>query len=182
MIRDSNAQAMTQPIPRPPARARWAQFLFTLVLLATLAGCYTYVFLPGEVRHEKVSPAYILQIVNRTGTAFSVEPSAYGLEKGFPVEAVADGARFEILLQVRSFRIGGRDRVGGHQVLDGPYIAQDGANTAVIRVRHSELYLLTIDLESDTWFAPRNVPPTTAPLELELGNFEPQRRFRSGPP
>jgi hypothetical protein len=95
---------------------------------------------------------------------------------------VVNGASFDVLMQVRSFRVAERDHVGGHQVLDGPYIAQEGANTAVIRVRHRELYLLTIDLESDRWFAARmSATPTAAPLELALENFEPKRWFRAGP-
>jgi hypothetical protein len=177
MIRDTELNAATR------TRARWTQFLFAAALLATLGGCYTYVFLPGEVSYEKVSPAHVLRIVNRTGNAFAVEPSAYGEEKGFPVQPVVNGASFDVLIQVRSFRVGKRDRVGGHQVLDGPYIAQEGANTAVVRVRHRELYLLTIDLESEKWFSPRAAAtPTATPLKLELEkNFEPKRWFRAGP-
>jgi len=181
MIRDT-ASTVTAPARSwSAARARWARFVFALALLAPIAGCYTYVLLPGEVSHEKVSPAYVLQIVNRTGNAFAVEPSAHGEEKGFPVQPVANGASFEVPMQVRRFRVGEGDRVGGRQVLDGPYIAQEGANSAVVRVRHSELYLLTIDLESDNWF---NGSPGAAPmpLKLELENFQPKRWFRSGPP
>jgi hypothetical protein len=178
MIPHVESGAMTPARARSAVNARWARILFAAALLATLAGCYTYVLLPGEVTYEKVSPAYVLHIVNRTGTAFSIEPSAYGQEKGFPVQPVANGAGFDVLMQVRSFRLGERDRIGGHQVFDGPYIAQEGASTAVIRIRHRELYLLTVDLESDLWFAART---SAAPLELALDNFEPKRWFRTGP-
>ena len=182
MIPDIEAGATTPARALSAVKAEWARFLFAAALLATLAGCYTYVLLPGEVSYEKVSLAYVLHIVNRTGNAFSIEPSAYGSENGFPVQPVADGASFDVLMQVRSFRLGERDRVGGHQVLDGPYVAQEGANTAVIRVRHRELYLLTIDLESDRWFTARtSATPTAAPLELKLENFEPKRWLRAGP-
>ena len=182
MIRDTGSNAATRANPRFAARAKWAQFLLAAALLATLAGCYTYVYLPGEVSYEKVSPAYVLRIANRTGSAFSIEPSAYGEEKGFPVQPVVNGASFAVLMQVRSFRVGERDRVGGHQVLDGPYIAQESANTAVVRVRHGELYLLTIDLESEKWFSPRTASTSTPPsLTVEIENFEPKRWFRAGP-
>jgi hypothetical protein len=182
MIGDVDSTSMVRARTGSAAKARWAGFLSAVALLATLAGCYTYVFLPGEVSYEKVSPAYVLQVVNRTGNAFSVEPSTYGNEKGFPVQTVSDGASFDVLMQVRSFRVGDRDRVGGHQVVDGPYTAQEGANTAVIRIRHRELHLLTIDLESNRWFAPRTgATPTATPLRLELRNFEPKRWFRTGP-
>jgi hypothetical protein len=181
MIRDT-ASIVTAPARAwSAARARWVRFVLALVLLATIAGCYTYVDLPGEVSHEELSPAYVLQIVNRTGNRFAIEPSAYGGEKGFPVQPVADGASFEVPMQVRRFRIGERDGVGGRQMLDGPYIAQEGASSAVIRVRHSELYLLTIDLENDNWFNGRR-DAAPMPLKLELENFEPKRWFRSGPP
>jgi hypothetical protein len=181
MSRDTASTATAPARSWSAARARWLRFVLALALLATLAGCYTYVFLSGEVSHEKVSPAYVLQIVNRTGNAFAIEPSVYGEEKGFPVQPIAAGASFEVPMQFRRFRIGERDGVGGRQVLDGPYIAQEGASSAVIRVRHIELYLLTIDLENDSWF---NGGPDAAPmpLKLELENFEPKRWFRSGPP
>ena len=62
----------------------------------------------------------------------SVEPSAYGKEKGFTTRSVAADASLEVLLQVRRFRVGEKDGTGAHQVLDGPYIAQQGSDTAVI--------------------------------------------------
>ena len=162
------------------AEARWAALL---LVLALLAGCYTYVFLPGEVSYETVSPPYVLQIVNRTGGPFSVEPSAYGNEKGFAPQRVPEGASFDVLMQVRRFRIGDRDRTGAHQVLDGPYIAQQGANTAVIRLRHNELYFLAIDLESERWFAARATSePVASPLTIEIESFEPKRWLLTGPP
>lgn len=182
MIADIESGAMTPARALSAVKAEWARFLFAAALLATLAGCYTYVLLPGEVTYEKVSPAYVLHIVNRTGNAFSIEPSAYGEEKGFPVQPVADGASFDLLIQVRAFRVGERDRIGGHQVFDGPYIAQEGANTAVIRIRHRELYLLAIDLESEKWFSPRTASTATPPpLKLEIENLDSRRWFRAGP-
>lgn len=154
-----------------------------LFALAVLAGCYTYVVLPGDVRYESVSPPYVLQIVNRTGAPFSVEPSAYGRDQGFSARSVADGAGFGLLMQVRRFRVGERDRTGAHQVLDGPYLAQEGSNTAVIRIRQGELRFITIDLESEQWFAARTTREPAAPsLRIELRNFEPRRWFPTGPP
>ena len=182
MIADIESRATTPARAWSAVKTEWAQFLLAAALLATLAGCYTYVYLPGEVSYEKVSPAYVLRIANRTGSAFSIEPSAYGEEKGFSVQPVVNGASFDVLMQVRSFRVGERDRVGGHQVLDGPYIAQESANTAVVRVRHGELYLFTIDLENEKWFSPSTASTSTPPsLKVEIENFEPKRWFRAGP-
>ncbi len=167
----------------PPVARRLRAFLSALVLLGALAGCYTYVILPGEVKHENVSAPFVLHIVNRSGNVFAVEPSRFGEDNGFAAQSVAPDASFDVLLQVRKFRIGDRDRVGGHQVLDGPYVAQDGPNTAVIRVRHSELYPLTIDLESDRWFAAQtSSSPAAIQLPVVLENFAPKRWFPSGPP
>jgi len=161
-------------------RARRAVLLFAL---AVLAGCYTYVQLPADVRYETVSPPRVLQIVNRTGRPFSVEPSAYGKQQGFSAQSIDDGGSFDVLLQVRRFRVSDGDRTGSHQVLNGPYIAQEGTNTAVIRIRHGELHFITIDLESDGWFVPQTTSaPAVAPLRIELKSFEPKRWFPTGPP
>ena len=160
--------------------AKRAALLFALVVLA---GCYTYVLLPGDVRYETVSPPYVLQIMNRTGRTFSVEPSAYGKEKGFTARSVAADASLGVLLQVRRFRVGEKDGTGAHQVLDGPYIAQQGSDTAVIRVRHDELHFITIDLESQNWFAARATSePVAVTLKIELTDFQSKRWFITGPP
>ena len=81
-------------------------------------------------------------------------------------------------MQVRHFKIGSEDDIGGNQIISGSYIDQYGANTAVIRVRHSELYELTIDLESDEWFSSGNTNDTTAPkLMINLKDFSKSRWF-----
>ena len=163
--------------------ARYGRLLVALWYLLSLAGCYTYVVLPGEVTYEKVSPPYVLQILNRTGSDFSVEPTSFGRKENLPVQKVGNGASFEVLMQVRGFRVGKNDRVGSHQVLDGPYITQDGSNTAVIILRHSEKYDVVIDLESEKWLESRSGPtPSPTVLKMEIENFTPKRWFRAGPP
>lgn len=161
-------------------RAAYAKWVALASLVALIAGCYNYVALPGETRYERVSPVYALEIVNRTGVDFAIEPSDYGKDKRFASQPVADGASFPMPLQLRSFYVNEQDAMESHQVIDAPYIAQAGANTAVIRIRHAEQYLLTIDLESERWFVARD--PASAVLKIELRDFSPKRWFTEGPP
>lgn len=167
----------------PEAIKRAARYLFALALAAALAGCYRYVLLPGEVTHEAMSPPYVLQLANRTGRPFTVEPSEFGRNRKFPVQSVPEGGSFELLMQVRKFRVTAGDTTGAQQVVDAPYIEQMGANTAVIRARDSIERELTIDLESPKWLALREsatVPPP--PLRMEIRDFAPRRWFLDGPP
>ena len=99
----------------PQWRRDWMLGLFVAALLA-LTACTTYVVLPGDVGYEKVSPPYVLTVENATGQALTVAPSAFGRVKGYAPLAVPAGATFDLLVQVRRFRIGKDDRVGGHQV------------------------------------------------------------------
>jgi len=162
-------------------RRSWANGLLVAAMLM-LAACTTYVVLPGEVDYEKVSPPYVLTVENATGRAVTVEPSAFGRNQGFAPQVVPAGGSFNLLLQVRRFRIGNQDRVGGHQVLDSPYLEQDGANTAVARLRHAEPYDLVIDIESERWFDPQESSVAKAvPVRLRLADFRPARWLRDGP-
>ena len=168
----------------PETIKRAARYLFALALAAALAGCYKYVFLPGEVQYETVSPPYVLQVANRTGRPFTVEPSEFGRARKLPSQPVPDGGSFELLMQVRKFRVAGSDITGAHQVMDAPYIEQAvGGNTAVIVVRDPIARDLTVDLESPKWLAPREIstaqPP---PLRMEIRDFAPRRWFIDGPP
>lgn len=174
--------------PEPVARAshnRPAKRSLALVLAlcaATIAGCYTYVSLPGEVREERLSPPYALQVLNSTGSPFSIEPSSFGRRNGFPAQPVANGESFEIRMQIRAFRVGATDRTGARQVLDAPYIAQEGGNTAVIRVRQNALHPIKIDLDSDRWFSSDSPPMNgVVPLRMDVKDFGPKRWFLSGP-
>ena len=165
----------------PQFRRYWRQGLLVAALLA-LAACTTYVVLPGDVGYEKVSPPYVLTVENATGQALTVAPSAFGRLKGYVPLAVPDGATFELLVQVRRFRIGKDDRVGGHQVLNSPYLEQDGANTAVARLRHAEPHDLVVDIESERWFDARESATAQAiPLRIRLVDFRPARWLRDGP-
>ena len=163
-----------------PARVAWGRRAALVSLVALIAGCYNYVALPGETRYERVSPVYALQIVNHTGADFAIEPSDYGREKGFASQPVTNGASFSMPLQLRSFYVTGQDATGGRQVIDAPYIAQAGSNTAVVRIRQAELFMLTVDLESDRWVAARDAANTV--LKIELRDFSPKRWFTEGPP
>ena len=159
-----------------------AQLLLALALVAALTSCYKYVILPGEVSYEATSPPYVLQLANRTGRPFVVECVKFCDSKGTGNQAVADGGTFELLMQVRKFRVNATDITGAHQVMDAPYIYQDGSNTAVVRVRHASLHELTIDLESGKWFARReSATPQPDPLRIELRDFSPRRWFLDGP-
>lgn len=162
---------------------RAARFVSALALVAALAGCYKYVFLPGEVQYETVSPPYVLQIANRTGRPFTVEPSEFGRNRKFSGQLVPDGGSFELLMQIRKFRVTGGDITGAQQVMDAPYIEQEGANTAVINVRHAGLSTQSVDLDSPRWLAPReSATAQPAPLIIELRDFTPRRWFLNGPP
>lgn len=162
---------------------RAAQLLLAFAFVAVLSGCYKYVLLPGEVKYETVSPPYVLQLVNATGRPFVVECIKFCDEPGTGNRTVADGGSFELLMQIRKFRVTETDTTGAHQVMDAPYIYQDGSNTAVIRVRHTALHELTVDLESPKWFAPReSETPQPASLRLDLHDFSARRWFRDGPP
>ena len=53
----------------------------------------------------------------------------------------------------------------------------------MIRVRHDELHFITIDLESQNWFAARATSePVAVPLKIELKDFQSKRWFITGPP
>lgn len=162
---------------------RAARFISALALVAALAGCYKYVFLPGEVKYETVSPPYVVQLANRTGRPFTVEPSEFGRYKKFSGQLVPDGGSFDLLMQIRKFRVTESDITGAQQIMDAPYIEQEGGNSAVIRVRHAELSTQTIDLDSARWLAPReSTTAQPAPLIIELRDFAPRRWFLNGPP
>lgn len=169
-------QAIAHDIPR-----RWTLALLLAALLA-LGGCTTYVVLPGDVHYEKVSAPYVVTVENATGREFSVAPSGFGRDRGLGAIVVPPGGAFDLLLQVRRFRIGNDDRVGGHQVLNSPYLEQDGANTAVAKLRHAEPHDLLIDLESERWFDAQESDTAQAiPVRIRLADFRPVRWLRNGP-
>ena len=171
------------PIAPGLRSARYALLVFALAFIATLHGCYKYVVLLGDVKYEAVSPPYVLQLVNKTGAPFVVECVRFCDTPATGHRQVAAGASFELMMQVRKFRVAGTDITGSNQVLDAPYISQDGSNTAVVRVRHVALYELTVDLESPKWFAPReSASAQLPPLRVELREFTPRRWFLDGPP
>ena len=162
-------------------RNRWTLALLLAALLA-LGACTKYVVLPGDVHYEKVSAPYVVTVENATGRAFTVSPSEFGRDRGLGAIAVPPGGSFDLLVQVRRFRVGNEDRVGGHQVLNSPYLEQDGANTAVARLRHDEPHDLVLDIESERWFDPQESDAAQAiPVRIRLVDFRPMRWLRNGP-
>ncbi|EXI69159.1 MAG: hypothetical protein AW08_00366 [Candidatus Accumulibacter adjunctus] len=152
-------------------RLSWCRLHVLLVTaLLALAACTNHVPLPGSVRYGAVSPSYTVLVENATGGATTVLPSEFGRAKGFPQKVLPSGDSLALSLQVRRFGVGSDDHVGSHQVLDSPYLDQDGANTAVARLRHAdELYELVIDLESERWFdalTASTAQATTLPIRL----------------
>jgi hypothetical protein len=165
-------------------QARYALFVVALACVAVLQGCYKYVVLPGETTYEAVSPPYLLRIVNGTGAPFVVEcvPQFCG-KPGVSNQTVGAGGSFELLMLVRRFRVAASDLTGSNQLLDAPYIFQDGAATGVVRVRHGGvLHELTVDLVSPKWTAQRAAEGGALPLPIELQDFNPKRWFIGGPP
>ena len=165
-------------------QARYALFVAALAGAALLQGCYKYVVLPGETTYEAVSPPYLLRIVNQTGAPFVVEcvPQFCG-KPGVGNQAIGAGGSFELLVLVRRFRVAAGDLTGANQLLDAPYIVQDGAATGVVRLRHGGvLHEMTVDLASDKWTAQRAFEGGAVPLRIELQDFNPKRWFIGGPP
>jgi hypothetical protein len=142
------------------ARRRCARLALTVALLATLAGCTTYVFIPVDVTYEKVSPPYVVSVVNETGSAFDVYPTRAGTSAGY-----AAGDTFKAVLQLRRFTVGAGSAVRGAQVLDNPYFEQAGADKVEMRLVQGDPYSIFIAIQDPSWFDEYTMP-AASPMEL----------------
>jgi len=147
------------------ARRGFAALALTVALLATLAGCTTYVFMPVEVTYEKVSPPYVVSIVNETGNAFDVRPSRTGTSAGYAATRVPPGGSFKAILQLRRFKVGTGSTVAGAQVLENPYFEQAGADQVELRLAQGDPYSIFIAIQDPSWFD-KYTMPAASPMEL----------------
>ena len=136
--------------------------LAALALAAGLAACTSYVFPPADVAYEKLSPPYVVALVNDTGSSFAVLPSSSGARAGRGAVLVAPGATFEAILQLRRFA-----GEASAQLVDNPYFEQPRPGAAALRLVQIEEHALSIDLRDPSWFEPYR-RPQAAPLELRV--------------
>jgi len=167
------------------ATATLRRSLMAFVLLAltwAVAACKSYVFLPVEVAYEKLSPPYVVQFVNLTGTPFDVLPTKTGVDVLQPKVTVPPGGTFSAILQLRRIRVGAGSVVRGAQVVDSPFFEQAGADRAEVRFVQGDPHSLLIALQHESWFTPyerHDAVPVT--LVVPLKDFPPAPLFPRGP-
>lgn len=160
------------------ALARFALF----ALATTLVACRSYVFLPVDVAYEKLSPPYVVSVVNDTGAAFEVLPSSAGARTGYASVSVPAGGSFKAILQLRSVRVGAGTSIAGAQVLDNPYFEQAPPDKAEMRLKQADPHSLLIAIHDPSWFGEYE-NSAAAPLELfiPLQKFSRRAFFPQGP-
>jgi len=153
-----------------------------LALAATIAACKSYVFLPVDVVYEKLSPPYVVSIVNDTGAPFDVLPSSTGKRAGYATARVQPGEKFKVILQLRRFTVGAGSSVAGAQVLDNPYFEHAPPDKAELRLVQADPYSLFIAIQHPSWFD-EYVKSDAAPVELvvHLREFSRVPLFPKGP-
>jgi hypothetical protein len=153
-----------------------------LALVATIAACKSYIFLPVDVAYEKLSPPYVVSIGNETGAPFEVRPSRAGANAGYAVVRVPAGGTFKAILQLRRLTVGAGSSVAGAQVLDNPYFEQAGADQAELHLVQGDPHSLLIAIQHPSWFD-EYVRQDAAPVELSvrLREFSRVPLFPRGP-
>jgi len=147
-----------------------------LALAAALAACRSYVFLPVDVAYEKLSPPYVVSIVNDTGAPLEVLPSSTGTRAGYAGVRVPAGGSFKAILQLRSVSVGAGSSVAGAQVLDNPYFEHAPPDKAEMRLKQGDPHSLLIAIHDPSWFSEYQ-KSEAAPIELVI----PLRRFSRAP-
>lgn len=153
-----------------------------LALAATIAACKSYVFIPVDVTYEKLSPPYVVSIVNATGAPFDVLPSSTGKRAGYATIRVPPGQSFKAILQLRRFTVGAESTVPGAQVLDNPYFEHSPPDRAELRLVQNDPHSLLIAIRHPSWFD-EYVRPDARPVELavQLREFSRNPLFPRGP-
>jgi hypothetical protein len=153
-----------------------------LALVLAVAGCKSYGFMPVDVAYGRLSPPYLVRLVNDTGAPFEVQPSKTGTVAGYAAIRVPPGDSFLTLLQLRRFTVGSGSSVRGAQVLDHPYFEHSSPDMAELRLRQDEPHAVLISIRHASWFEGYTRQEAT-PLELVVAVREFSRRplFPRGP-
>ncbi len=172
---------MIASLMRAAKRRAWAT-LALIAIAATVTACRSYVYMPVDVTYEKLSPPYVVSIVNDTGAPFDVLPSSTGKRAGFPAVRVAPGGNFRAILQLRRFTVGAGSQVPGAQVLDNPYFEHAPPNQAELRLMQNDPHSLLIAVRHPAWFDEYVSQHATPPeLMVPLREFSRAPLFQRGP-
>ena len=151
-------------------------------LLASVAACKSYMFMPVDVTYEKLSPPYVVHILNDMSAPFEVQPSSTGARAGYPPVRVTPGESFKAILQLRRFTVGVGSSVAGAQVLDNPYFEQAGPDKAALRLTQGNTYSIFVAIQDAAWFDGYE-RPDAAPVEIpvRLREFSRVPLYQRGP-
>ena len=156
--------------------------LVLLALAGFLAACKSYIFLPVDVAYEKLSPPYIVDFVNQTGSPFDVLPSSTGKLAGFAPVSVMPGQSFRAILQLRRITVGAGSTVVGAQVVDSPYFEQSPPDKAEVRFVQGDPRSKLIALQHPSWFTEyERTDAMPLVLAVTLRDFSPAPLFPRGP-
>jgi hypothetical protein len=150
-------------------------------VVALLAGC-TYVFLPVDVHYDKLSPPYVLKLVNDTNAPVDVLPTREGAKAGHPRVTVKPGDSFSAVVQLRRFTVGAGSSVHGAQLVETPYVQHVSANLAEMSLEQARPRWLRLSLGHPSWFdAYSRTERMPAQLIVPLGSVGIDPFFSNGP-